>query len=166
MIKNYRVCVDGQFYTGEKECSINSWTNAAWSINSFQTKRIDRNVLTFEPKENNNFKVISGTINLIGEIKKIIQFISATGLLAGNEIMIEAEPYKIPLELNMDYFLGLESELSKQKALCSEMKKQLDIATDLGQKRFERIQELIEESNILFNERNFLLQKSRESGNG
>ena len=142
MINNYRICVDGQFYTGENECTLNSWTSDAWSGNAFQTKRVDRNVLTFEPKENNNFKVITGTINLTGEIKKIIKFISMTGLMAGNEIIIEAEPFKIPLELNIDYFLGLESEVSRLKAINAEMKKQLDIATDLGDKRFKRIAEL------------------------
>jgi hypothetical protein len=142
MIKNYRICVDGQYYTGEKEVSYNAWTSSPWSGNSFQTKRVDRNILTFEPKENNNFKVITGTTNLIGEIKKIILFISMTGLLSGNEITIEAEPFKIPAELNIDYYLGLESELSRQKQICTNIKKQLDIATDLGQKRFERIKEL------------------------
>jgi hypothetical protein len=159
MIRNYRISVDGQFYTGESECFINTYTNAAWSNNSFQTKRVQRNVLTFELKENNNFKVITGTTNLIGEIKKIIQFISMTGLLAGNEITIEAEPYKIPLELNIDYFLGLESELSRQKEICAEMKKQLDIATDLGQKRFERIEELKKECNQEYKDKNALADR-------
>jgi hypothetical protein len=159
MIKNYRICVDGQFYTGEKEFSIDTFTSGAWSNNSFQTKRIDRNVLTFELKENNNFKVITGTTNLIGEIKKIIQFISMTGLLAGNEIIIEAEPYKIPLELNLDYFLGLESDLSHQKEVCAEMKKQLDIATDLGQKRFEELEKLKEQCNQEYEDKNALADR-------
>jgi hypothetical protein len=157
VIKNYRICVDGQYYTGEKECSLDTWTSSPWSANAFQTKRVDRNILTFEPKENNNFKVITGIINLIGEIKKIIQFISMTGLLAGNEITIETEPYKIPLELNIDYYLGLESELSRQKAICDEMKNQLDIATDLGQKRFEELEKARKENNDLSHDKESLM---------
>ena len=140
MIKNYRIRVDGMYYTGEKECSLDTWTSSPWSGNAFQTKRVDRNVLTFEPAENNNFKVITGTVNLLGEIKKIIQFVSMTGLMAGDELVIEAEPFKVPLELNLDYYLGLESELSRQKQICVDMKNQLDIATDLGQKRFDELE--------------------------
>jgi len=155
-IKNYRVSVDDQFYTGEKECELNTWTSDPWSDFSFQTKSQKRNVLTFESKENNNFKTITGVINLMSEIKKIIQFISYTGLMAGNEIVIEAEPYKVPLELNIDYYLGLESELSKQKAINKELKTQLDIATDLGQKRFKRIEELINLNNQTYMDKNAL----------
>ena len=157
MIRNYRISVDGQFYTGEKEVELNTWKVDPWSNNSFQTKSQSRNVLTFEPKENNKFKVICGVINLLGEIRKVIQFVEATKLLSGSMIQIEAEPYTIPLVFDLDYFLGIESELSQQKSLNTEMKKQLDIATDLGQQRFERIQELIKENNELFHDKETLI---------
>jgi hypothetical protein len=156
MIKNYRISVDGQFYTGEKEATLNTWRSDPWSGKSFQTKCEQRNVLTFEPKENNNFKTIVGVKLLMGEVKRIIEFINYTGLMVGNEIIIEAEPYKVPLELNIDYFLGLESELSRQKAINKELKTQLDIATDLGQKRFERIEELIKLCNQTYADKNAL----------
>lgn len=158
MIRNYRISVDGQFYTGEKEVELNTWKSDPWSNNSFQTKMQHRNVLTFEPKENNHFKTITGRICLLGEIKRIIEFISYTGLMAGDEIIIEAEPYKVPIELNIDYFLSLESELSKQKAINQEMKSQLDIATDLGQKRFEKIVELEAENKELAYDKMNLMQ--------
>jgi len=157
MIRNYRISVDGHFYTGEKEVELNTWKSDPWSNNSFQTKMQHRNVLTFEPKENNNFKVITGVINLLGEIKKVIQFVEATKLLSGSMVQIEAEPYTIPLVFDLDYFLGIESELSKQRAINLEMKSQLDIATDLGQERFERIQELIKENNELFHDKETLI---------
>lgn len=158
MIKNYRISVDGQFYTGEKEIELNAWHVDPWSKDTFQTKSQNRNVLTFEPKENNNFKTITGRICLLGEIKKIIEFISYTELMAGDEIIIEAEPYKVPLELNIDHFLGLESELSKQKAINQEMKIQLGVATDLGQKRFEKIGELEMENKELAYDKMNLMQ--------
>ena len=159
MIKNYRISVDGQFYTGEKEVELNTWKVDPWSKDSFHTKSQNRNVLTFEPKENNDFKTITGRICLLGEIKKIIEFISYTELMAGDEIIIEAEPYKVPLELNIDYFLDLESELSKQKTINEEIKKQLDIATDLGQKRFESIGELTKQCNQEFKDKNALADR-------
>ena len=136
MIKNYRISVDEQFYTGESDMTIDTFINDPWSSNSFHTQRQNRTVLKFEPKENNNFKTIVGTQNLLGEIKRVIEFINYTDLMVGNEIVIEAEPYKIPPEIN------LESELSKQKSINAEMKNQLDIATDLGEKRFQEIQKL------------------------
>ena len=157
MIRNYRISVDGQFYTGEKEAQLNTWRVDPWSNNSFQTKSQMRNILTFEPKENNNFKVITGVINLLGEIKKVIQFVEATKLLSGSMIQIEAEPYTIPLVFDLDYFLGVESELSKQKVINSEMKKQLDIATDLGQKRFEKIIQLeLENKELAYDKMNLM----------
>jgi hypothetical protein len=134
-VRNYRISVDGQFYTGEKECELNTWHVDPWSSNSFHTQRINRNVLTFDPKENNNFKVITGRICLLGEIRKIIEFVIDTNLMAGNIIQIEAEPYAIPLSFDLDYFLAMEVENSKLKVLMTDMKIQLDIATDLGQKK-------------------------------
>ena len=157
MIKNYRISVDGQFYAGEKECELNTWRVDPWSNNSFHTKNQKRNILVFEPRENNNFKIITGVVNLIGEIRKIIEFINYTGLMQGNEIIIEAEPYKVPLELNIDYYLSLESELSKQKQINQEMKKQLDIATDLGQKRFEKLTKIEKENKELCHDKENLM---------
>lgn len=157
MIKNYRISVDGQFYAGEKECELNTWRVDPWSNNSFHTKNQKRNILVFEPRENNNFKIITGVVNLIGEIRKIIEFINYTGLMQGNEIIIEAEPYKVPLELNIDYYLSLESELSKQKQINQEMKKQLDIATDLGQKRFEKLTKIEKENKELRHDKEILM---------
>lgn len=157
MIRNYRISVDGQFYTGEKEVEINTWKSDPWSNNSFQTKMQHRNMLTFEPKENNNFKVITGVINLLGEIKKVIQFVESTKLLSGSMIQIEAEPYTIPLVFDLDYFLGVESELSKQKVINAEMKNQLDIVTDLGQKRFEKITQLeLENKELAYDKMNLM----------
>lgn len=113
--------------------------------------------LWFEPKEHNRFKVICGVTNLIGEIKRVIQFVEATKLLSGSMIQIEAEPYTIPLVFDLDYFLGIESELSKQKAINTEMKKQLDIATDLGQKRFEKITQLeLENKELAYDKMNLM----------
>jgi hypothetical protein len=114
MIKNYRILVDGQYYTGEKEVEFNTWSVDPWSKSSFQTKHQARNVLTFEPKANNNFKTVVGTINLIGEVKRIIEFCNYTELMAGNKIVIEAEPYEevefyTPRILASDAFQSLEA---------------------------------------------------------
>jgi hypothetical protein len=157
MIRNYRISVDGLFYTGEQDVTLHTWRVDPWSNNSFQTKNQNRNVLTFEPRENNHFKVITGRICLLSEIKRIIEFVIDTGLMAGNEIIIEAEPYNVPLELNIDYFLGIESELLKQKVINQEIKNQLDIAVDLGQKRFEKIIELEKENKELFYDKETLI---------
>lgn len=91
MINNYRIIVDDQFYTGETEVELNTWTVDPHSQLSFQTNRQNRNVLTFDPTKQ-NFKIIVGYTNLMSEIKKILEFIRNTELMAGNRIVIENLP--------------------------------------------------------------------------
>jgi len=131
MIKKYRILVDGQYYFGESEISINVHTSDAWSNNSFQTTRVNKSTLCFSSKD---FLVIEGYTNLLSHLKKVINFIRDENLMAGNKIEIESEPFAIPLELDLDKILAREDEL---EILNSQLKQQLNIATDLGQKRFE-----------------------------
>jgi len=135
MIKNYRIIVDGLYYTGEAEAELNTHTTDCWSNNSFQTKKQMRNVLAFAPTKFGYFKVISGFTNLISSLQKIIDFIRNTELMAGDEIVIQSEPYTV---LDSDY-----------EQTINELKQQLDIATDLGQKRFEELLTLRREKELL-----------------
>ena len=132
MIKNYRIIVDGLYYTGEEEAELNTHTSDCWSNNSFQTKKQMRNVLTFAPTKFDHFKVISGFTNLISTLQKIIDFIRNTELMAGDEIVIQSEPYTV---LDSDY-----------EQTIAELKKQLDIEIDLADKRWKALNEIYENS--------------------
>jgi hypothetical protein len=131
MIKKYRILVDGQYYFGESEISKNVHTSDTWSNNSFQTRRVETSTLLFSSEV---FLVIEGYTNLLSHLKKVINFIRYENLMAGNKIVIESEPFVIPLELDLEKILAREDEL---EILNSQLRQQLNIATDLGQKRFE-----------------------------
>lgn len=109
-VKNFRIIVDNQFYNGETECELNTWHSDPHSNFTFQTQKVTRNVLTFDPTRK-NFKLITGYINLIGELKKIIEFIRNTDLMAGKTIVIEAEPFFIPITINLEKILSNNDEL-------------------------------------------------------
>ncbi len=158
MIKKYRILVDGQYYTGEKEIEFNTWHVDPWSKSSFQTKRQTRNILTFEPKANNNFKTVVGTINLLGEVKRIIEFCNYTELMAGNKIVIETEPYYLSKTIAIDDWTTrpiedalnkriaeLEAENNRLAELLHNEKSQLEIATDLGNKRWTALNKIYED---------------------
>lgn len=116
MLNRYRIIVDDQYYCGEGEVVRNSYRFEPWSQNSFHTFSTPKTVLKFEVVSRNNFKVIEGYTNLLSEIKRILDFIKYEGLMVGNKIVIEAEPFVIPLELNINYYLDLEVENSKLRA--------------------------------------------------
>ena len=140
MIKKYRILVDGQYYTGEKEIEFNTWHVDPWSKSSFQTKRQARNILTFEPKANNNFKTVVGTINLLGEVKRIIEFCNYTELMAGNKIVIETEPYEVefytPRIFISDAYQSLEAmtqERDEWKARAERAEQMVERLIEVGE---------------------------------
>lgn len=137
-LPKFRIVVDGMYYCGELENETYTFGDP-FSQNSFHTTPGRKSTLEFS-ENSEKAKLIEGRNNLVSHVRKILDFILCGSKLP-KEIKIEREPFDIPLNLNVDYFLGLESDLSKQKVVNQEMKKQLDIATDLGEERFKKIQE-------------------------
>jgi hypothetical protein len=133
-MSNFRIIVGDKYYMGETG-EISDKFHDPWSTNSFHTSRVQRSILGFSD-DPLDAKFIQDRTTLIGEARRIIEYLLYTDI-GWRDIKIEGEPFAIPLKLNIDYFLDLESDASKMKAINTEMKKQLDISTDLGQKRFE-----------------------------
>ena len=112
----FRIVVDGMYYCGE--LVSNTYTfNDPFSSNSFHTAPGRKTSLEFS-ENSEKAKLIEGRNNLASHVKKVIDFVLCGSSLP-REIKIEREPFVIPLSLNIDYYLGLESENSKLKAQLS-----------------------------------------------
>lgn len=126
-INKYRIFVDGQAYCGEVSVEFNvGRVNSPWSSNSFQTRRVERSTCRFET-DTQNQRIVEGWTNLKSHLGRIIDCIQ-DGLMAGHKIVIESEPFTIPLEFNVN---ALFKELEKQdKELKAQDKRIADLETE------------------------------------
>ena len=122
-LPRFRIVVDGMFYCGELVNKTYTF-NDPFSSNSFHTAPGGKTTLEFS--ENYKLaKLIEGRNNLASHIKRVIDFVLCGDKLP-KEIKIEREPFVIPLELNIDYFLDIEVKNSRLKAEISKLIKTIE----------------------------------------
>jgi len=116
----FRIVVDGMYYCGE--LVSNTYTfNDPFSPNSFHTAPGGKTTLEFS-EDAEKAKFIEGRNNLASHVKRVIDFVTCAAEMP-KEIKIERTPFPIPLTLNVDYFLDIESENSRLKAKIAELAK-------------------------------------------
>lgn len=116
----FRILVDGMYYCGE--LVNNTYTfNDPFSSNSFHTAPGGKTALEFS-ENHEKAKLIEGRNNLASHVKRVIDFVLCGDKLP-KEIKIESSPFVIPLTLNVDYFLDIESENTILKAKIAELSK-------------------------------------------
>ena len=114
----FRIVVDGMYYCGE--LVSNAYTfNDPFSSNSFHTAPGGKTTLEFS-ENHEKAKLIEGRNNLASHVKRVIEFVTCASDMP-KEIKIERSPFPIPLTMNIDYFLDIESENSKLKAKIEEL---------------------------------------------
>ena len=114
----FRIVVDGMYYCGE--LVSNTYTfNDPFSSNSFHTAPGGKTTLEFS-ENHEKAKLIEGRKNLASHVKRVIEFVTCASDMP-KEIKIERSPFPIPLTLNIDYFLDIESENTKLKAKIAEL---------------------------------------------
>jgi hypothetical protein len=114
----FRIVVDGMYYCGE--LVSNAYTfNDPFSSNSFHTAPGGKTTLEFS-ENHEKAKLIEGRNNLASHVKRVIEFVTCASDMP-KEIKIERSPFPIPLTMNIDYFLDIESENTKLKAKIAEL---------------------------------------------
>lgn len=116
-LPRFRIVVDAMYYCGELENETYAF-NDPFSSNSFHTAPGRKATLEFS-EDSKRAKLIEGRNNLASYIKKVIDFVMCGNVLP-KEIKIEREPFTIPMELNVNYFLDAESENTQLKVLLKE----------------------------------------------
>ena len=119
-LPRFRIVVDEMYYCGELVNETYTF-NDPFSSNSFHTAPGRKSTLEFS-ENGEKAKMIEGRNNLASHVKRVIDFVLCGDKLP-KEIKIESSPFVIPLTLNIDYFLDIESENSRLKAKIKELTK-------------------------------------------
>ena len=123
----FRIVVDGMYYCGE--LASNTYTfNDPFSSNSFHTAPGGKTTLEFS-ENHEKAKLIEGRNNLASHVKRVIEFVTCASDMP-KEIKIERSPFPIPLTMNIDYFLDIESENTKLKAENAKLKAEIEQRAD------------------------------------
>ena len=141
----FRIVVDGMYYCGE--LVSNTYTfNDPFSSNSFHTAPGGKTTLEFS-ENHEKAKLIEGRNNLASHVKRVIEFVTCASDMP-KEIKIECSPFPIPLTMNIDYFLDIESENTKLKAKIAELRDRAEAAESDNERLRLAIQNAIDEFEI------------------